>query len=251
MHVDDPFLDTPGSTDESVNHGITYLRLEDLVVQLGSGNDVFSVKSTHDGTTSVFGNGGIDTIKVGAKKAPSGSNPEDLGVLNNVGGTLTVNGGAGDDVLNVYDDGDIHPAELAGQYLSVGHLAATTVSGFGMTGAGIVYADFGTLYLRLGVGADRLAVDSTHEGRTYIWTGDANTAVAFDPNATKTIFEAETGRSSPTAPASARSRSTRARARTTPSSTSGSSSARAARTASSRRTARSTAPVGRGCRCSP
>ena len=97
----------------------------------GPGNDVFSVKSTHDGTTSVFGNGGIDTINVGAKKAPSGSNQEDLGVLNNVGGTLTVNGGAGDDVLNVYDDGDTHPAELAGQYLSVGHLAATTVSGSG------------------------------------------------------------------------------------------------------------------------
>jgi hypothetical protein len=105
---------------------------------------------------------------------------------------MTVDGGTGVDALRAYDDGDVHAPETGGNYGSNGGISATTISGFDMPGAGVVYADFATFSLALGVGADKVFVDSTHAGYTRIDTGD-DASYLYDPASGKTVLDAGDG----------------------------------------------------------
>ena len=183
----DPSIDNDLAHDEEFNKGITYFRLEDLSVALGSGVDDFSIKSTHRGTTNVEGRGGNDVINIGAKLPD-----ESTGILNEILGRLTVVGGDGADTLNVRDDGDVHGASQNGVFDSNGTLTRNQVLGLDMP-QGVSYLMFETLEMRLGVGGDKLFIESTHAGVTRVFTGDAAPGVPFDPSAGKTVIEAESG----------------------------------------------------------
>ena len=67
--------------------GITYASLEALNIALGSGNNTFTVESTHSGTTTVTSGDGNDTIRV-----------------KTTGGHTTIDTGAGNDLVTVSSD---------------------------------------------------------------------------------------------------------------------------------------------------
>ena len=78
--------------------GITYGTIETLNISLGSGEDTFTIQSTHSGSTTVSTGAGADTI-----------------VINGADGTLTVNGQADDDVFTVNGTGASSSSMLNGQ----------------------------------------------------------------------------------------------------------------------------------------
>ena len=141
-----------------MTEGVDYTAFESLNVDLGAGDDTFTIESTHasgdferyttvegrggddrlyvkttDSVTTVRGDGsetigthlvstgeGTDFIKVGTLA------PDSLGTLNEIVGLLTIDGGGGGtDLLWVDDTGD-------GQK-NIGSLSSTTLAGLGMT----------------------------------------------------------------------------------------------------------------------
>ena len=176
--------------DEILNNGITYDRVEDLTVKLGDGGDVFSVLSTHGGTTTVWTNEGDDIVNVGTYKVDTGPGPGAVNVVNEIRGSLTIRGGVDSglvsndlgDVLNIHDNFD----NAAG----AGTLTSDSFAGFGMPDVGVAYHEFELLNLFLGTGVDRLFVDTTHQGRTEISTGSSTAVAVVEP---KTEVVAESG----------------------------------------------------------
>src|SRR5205823_14672948 len=91
--------------------GITYSNLEALNVNLGYGNNTFTIQSTHAGSTTVTSGRGNDVIDVLT-----------------VGGHLNVETGAGNDVVNVSNrsGGDTAVSvEKRGQVVTVRDAAPT------------------------------------------------------------------------------------------------------------------------------
>ena len=118
---------------------IIYGTIEHLVISLGSGDDTFTINSTHgaatgpvrrrrilntgagmdtvdinDVTDLLFVNGqdDADTINVngtgvGSASTINGDDGDDIVNVYEVVGTVTVNGGAGADTVNVYDVTDV------------------------------------------------------------------------------------------------------------------------------------------------
>ncbi len=97
--------------------GITYTNLEVVNVQLGSGNDRFTVESTHRGLTLISSNDGADIVDVksilghtiiqtGIGDDVINLHSDDL-VVDQLNGQLVVDGGAGRDVLNLLDNTSI------------------------------------------------------------------------------------------------------------------------------------------------
>ena len=119
--------------------GIDYGTVEHLVISLGSGNDTFTIESTHGAATPVFleetflntgagtdtihindvtdmlfvnGEDDADTINVngtgvGSASTINGDDGDDIVNVYEVVGTVTVNGGAGADTVNIYDVTDV------------------------------------------------------------------------------------------------------------------------------------------------
>ncbi len=141
-----------------MTEGVDYAAFESLNVDLGAGDDTFTIESTHassdferyttvegrggddklyvkttDSVTTVRGDGsetigthlvstgeGTDFIKVGTLA------PNSLGTLNEIVGLLTIDGGGGGtDLLWVDDTGD--------GLKNIGSLSSTTLAGLGMT----------------------------------------------------------------------------------------------------------------------
>jgi hypothetical protein len=103
--------------------GITYDNLEAVNVNLGYGNNTFTVESTATGTTSVAGGAGNDTFNVRTLSGPTkidGGPGNDVinvgsqapatsgGVIDSIGSLLALYGGSGSDTVNVDDTANIH-----------------------------------------------------------------------------------------------------------------------------------------------
>ena len=142
--------------------GVDYANLETLDIRLGAGNDTLAVESTIAGATTIGSGGGDDVIAVGTIAPARG------GTLEAIAGPLTIDGDEGENTLSVDDTGAI-----AGQ---IGVLTSTTLTGLGMV-AGIDYANFATLIIGLGAGADTIAIASTHPGLTKVVTGRGNDVI--------------------------------------------------------------------------
>ena len=161
-------------TDLGMSGGITYGTLEHLNIGLGSGGDIFTIASTHTGTTTLNSNAGADTVNVrmiaGATTVNAGSENDTIhvgslapailgGTVDGISAPLTINGNAGSDTLNVDDTGDTD--------LNTGTLTSTTLTGLDMS-AGITYGTLETLNIGLGSGGDDFTIASTHTGTTTL-----------------------------------------------------------------------------------
>ena len=105
-----------GMGDVAGDSGITYAGLEYLNIDLGTGNDTFTVHSTHAGETTLDTRGGNDAVDVGGPA-------EDL---YGIDGFLDIDVGAGtDDILTV------NGQSASGE--QVGAVTTQTVEGLGMT----------------------------------------------------------------------------------------------------------------------
>ncbi len=150
-----------GMGNDNPDLGLDYSRMETLNVGLGAGDDTFYIQSTHAGATTVNTGSGADAVQVSSEAG--NLKPED-GTLNQIGGSLDVDGGSdAPDILTVYDSGD--------GTQNTGELSATKISGLGMAGD-LAYLDFDSLNLHLASGDDDFFIDSTHEGVTNLYTGD-------------------------------------------------------------------------------
>jgi Ca2+-binding RTX toxin-like protein len=159
--------------------GISYEDFEDLNIGLGSGGDIFTIASTHSGTTTLKTNGGTDTVNV---QAVAGSTTVNAGTGNdiiNVGdpatvtvdaiaALLSIHGEAGSNTLNVDDSSDSNN--------NTGELTGTTITGLDMTGP-ISYFTLEYLNIYLGTGADTFTIASTHEGTTTLDTNGGEDTV--------------------------------------------------------------------------
>ncbi|MBY5161789.1 choice-of-anchor D domain-containing protein [Salsipaludibacter albus] len=160
------------------NGDITYLALETLNLDLGSGDDRLTVVSVHGGVTTIDLGAGADDLAL--QSAPTGS-------------TVTIHGEAGDDdvelgSLSVADDGGAiatggtianidgvvtidGDAPQASDRLwlddtgngggTAGTITRSTITGFGMAG-GVTYRDVEHLQVALGDGIDLVDVTSTN-----------------------------------------------------------------------------------------
>ena len=171
---------------------ITYGTVETLNIGLGSGGDVFTIQSTHGGTTNLNGNGGADitnirtisgtttvgtgagadTINVGSNAQGNSSDPDNNagGTLNGIDALLTITGGGsgGDrDSLTVDDTADAAA--------NTGILTSSRLTGLGMGNPdqsvvaatlGISYSQVEDLVISLGTGADTFTINGTHNGAT-------------------------------------------------------------------------------------
>ncbi|HEX4527586.1 MAG TPA: hypothetical protein VH108_12695 [Gaiellaceae bacterium] len=183
---------------------VTYTTFSDLNVNLGSGDDTFTILSTHAGTTKVEGRGGNDTInvrtitgnttvigdgstttisydgnivstgigddliQVGSNAGVGNRNFE--GTLSGIVGHLTIDGAVQNDVdrLNVDDSGD--------PVARTGRLDGTTVTGLGL-GSGITYTRFEALQVNLGTQNDTFHIASTHTGTTRVSGGPGSDTI--------------------------------------------------------------------------
>ena len=112
--------------------GITYKSLEELNIELGTGNDSLVIENTHAGKTTINTGAGDDRIAIA-----------------NTSGTLNVEGDAGDDTLH------IATADLNGNVAdSEGHLETI----------------MGHLLFDGGAGTDRLTVDDSSDSSSEVGT---------------------------------------------------------------------------------
>ncbi len=167
--------------------GIVYQSISTVNINLGPGNDFFTIVNTAAatltniqggtgeqvlnvqttaGATTVNPGPGQNTINVGSLAGVNGWNYN--GVLAGLQGALSVQGGSepGFDSLVIDDSGDA-TARIAA-------LTANQLTGLGMTQAGIAYGGIAALYVRLGSGVDNVNVASTHSGTTNINGGPAS-----------------------------------------------------------------------------
>ena len=104
-----------GGADE-LTLGIDYENFEFLQIDLGSGGDIFTVQSTHDGTTTINSGNGDDVVDVQAT-AP--------------GSQTSVNTGSGADVVNIGSAaGLVATADLTGPS-NGGHIGLTELNSRG------------------------------------------------------------------------------------------------------------------------
>ena len=170
---------------------ITYGNLEDLRISLGTNGDLFTIHSTHTGTTELFGGpgddlvavkttdgvttvnteSGNDTIGVGdnGQFGPGGAFTNVDGTLNQINQLLTIDGGSSTGA------GDRLIADDSGDPLrNFGELTSTRLILLGMGGndrlKGIAYHALENLLVVLGSGDDVFTIQSTHAGFTQLDT---------------------------------------------------------------------------------
>ncbi len=162
-------------TGLNMTDGINYHEFEALNMDLGSGNDILNIRSTHAGLTTVEMLAGNDIVNVGSNA------PVEAGNVNDIAGLLVIDAGTNDtgfvDQINVDDSTDTAD--------NFGQLTSDRLTGLGMGYAdnfselalddpthGITYQAFEDMNIVLGSGNDELYIDSTHAGTTAIYTGD-------------------------------------------------------------------------------
>ncbi|MFI5455223.1 MAG: beta strand repeat-containing protein [Isosphaerales bacterium] len=155
-----------------------------LVVSLGTGNDVFSIQSTNAPTKTEVVNTGAaqDQFNVGSKSPPTGGGHTQGGIVDNIKGPLTIQG-FGNDTTNVDDTGSTTA--------KTGTLTATSLTGLNMGSAGITYAGLSVLNISLGSGGNTFNINvaanqnlpaittinggsSNQDSLTAFWGGDFN-----------------------------------------------------------------------------
>ncbi|MBL4827019.1 MAG: hypothetical protein JKY66_04785, partial [Spongiibacteraceae bacterium] len=140
---------------------LSYTRIENLDLVLGSGDDVVNIQSTSAGSQiTINGSGGNDTFNI------SSDAPVNAGTLNDIAGDVIIEGGDDGDTLNLSDSGDSMDNSMT--------LTATSLSGLGMTGV-ITYADIEQLDVELGTGNDTIDIQTTAtDVQTSISGNDGN-----------------------------------------------------------------------------
>jgi Ca2+-binding RTX toxin-like protein len=170
---DEGWLDSTTLTGLNMSDGVTiagreypggfvYHDMEEMNITLGSGSDIFNVRATHSGTTSLTTSGGSDTIHV------SNLAPDIGGVVDQIAGLLTIDGGDNDDIINIDDTGDTDD--------NAGVLTNTRLTGLDM-GQGIQYTHIEELNIDLGSGDDVFNIRGTsvttnldlHDGNDRIY----------------------------------------------------------------------------------
>ncbi|MGB0600229.1 MAG: hypothetical protein ACPGLY_26425, partial [Rubripirellula sp.] len=156
--------------------GITYYRIEDLNLALGSGDNLVNIESTHAGATTISSQQGTDTYHIESVLGntvidASYVDPQQIGLVNkantfNVGvanqqideiaSLLTIQG-SGNDILNVIDSSD--------ENANTGLLTDTTLTGLDMP----TLPEVQTLFVRASGGSFVIKVgdDSTVETIPY------------------------------------------------------------------------------------
>jgi len=192
-----------GIASNNVANGIDYTGFDDLNIDLGTGNDTFTIESTHigttdldagggadvvniqkiDGITTVAGGTGSDHINVGTMAAGTQGNPTNnsLGTLNEIDASLTINGtdpDTGSDSLLIDDTDDSDS--------NTGILTAKLLTGLNLAPAGITYGTIEHLTIRLGDGGNTFTIDNTHgfgtstQETTTLETGGANDLITIN-----------------------------------------------------------------------
>ncbi|HVZ63437.1 MAG TPA: LEPR-XLL domain-containing protein, partial [Lacunisphaera sp.] len=135
-------LGLPGATTiagTAFAAGVHYLEMEETLINLGSGNDTFTVASTATGRTVLNTGAGADTVNLrtiaGHTTVSTGDGNDTINVgslapgtggnLDGIDALLTIDGGAGTDTVNVD-----HRADTDGV---TGWLTRTTLTGLEMT----------------------------------------------------------------------------------------------------------------------
>ena len=166
-----------------------------LNIDLGSAVDTVTIESTHASVTNLFSHGGDDVIDVrntvGATNIYTGSGTDttsiksilgatlvhagegadivnvgnDLKTLRTIDATLTINGDAGFDTVNIENNASTTPTP--------GQLYRNLLSGLDMGGS-IVYDTVEDLNIDLGAGNDDFIIASTHTGTTDITGNTGN-----------------------------------------------------------------------------
>ena len=127
--------------------GFGYVDFEEITLALGSGDDRLDVYSTHDGETTIFANAGNDVVNAGDPvSGASGA------VVDGISGLLTIDGGTGENALNVDDTGDRKD--------NFGILTGASLTGLNMA-EGIRYFRFAELDIKLGSGHDLIHIQGT------------------------------------------------------------------------------------------
>ena len=133
----------------------------DMALDAGSGDDAVAVQSSV-AALQILGAGGDDTVTVGSQAPAAG------GLLDQVDGQVTVDGGPGHDILIVDDGGDVKD--------NGGWLDASRVRGLGMD-QGIDYSGLEEVAVNLGSGGDGFVVYDTHGGTTAVDAGAGDDAL--------------------------------------------------------------------------
>jgi Ca2+-binding RTX toxin-like protein len=171
-----------GMAGDDPDGGIEYLGVDTLNIYLGSGADSLTIQSTAGATqTTVNDSGGASIVNIQTIASPltlNGSSdsdtfnvgslaPDSGGTVNGIGALLRLNGNApdsGSDVLNLDDTGDSDN--------NTGSLTSTTITGLGLSPAGIVYTGIEHLIISLGSGDDSFTINSTHGSSTPVFQED-------------------------------------------------------------------------------
>ncbi|RLB73277.1 MAG: hypothetical protein DRH06_10730, partial [Deltaproteobacteria bacterium] len=179
LSVDDSGDDTDQSmtftssliTGLGMAEGIAYATVEQIDIASGSGNNTVNVQSTLEGTgTTIIANAGDDTFNI------SSDAPINSGTLDGIDGELHLDGGAGDNTLNISDRGN--SSGLTGVVLD-----ETGISGLGDSGSGnITYEASGSfgggLNFGFGSGDDNITVIGTRPAAvTTLHMGAGNDSV--------------------------------------------------------------------------
>ena len=112
--------------------GITYTSLEELNIELGTGNDSLVIEDTHAGKTTINAGEGDDVVAIG-----------------NTSGTLNIEGDAGDDTI---------------------HIATSDLSGNITDAQGRLETIMGHLLFDGGAGTDRMTVDDSNDSSAEVGT---------------------------------------------------------------------------------
>jgi len=173
---------------------IEFDALEDVNITLGAGDDIFTVESTHTGTTTVNAGSGGDTVDVKTIAGETTINADggldtvnigdDNGLADQIAALLTVRGGSDFDTINVDDSSDATS--------NTGDLTDTHLDGLG-TAAGVDYFTAEDLNVFLGTGSDIFTVLSTHSGMTDINASAGHDAINVRTIAGDTTINAGTG----------------------------------------------------------
>lgn len=178
--------DTGSLTSQTITglgmaEGVRYQAFATVNIELGSGQDTFTVVSTHSGTSNIYGNSNSDTIYVHSTAGTTlingggGSDQIEVGntanLLNDISGTLIISGTGGNDIVILNDSGESQPDS--------GILSGHILTGFGI-GNEINVNGIELLNILLGSNNDVLTVQNTYPGETDIQTGSGNDEIVIN-----------------------------------------------------------------------
>ena len=153
--IDAPLVAVYGSNQQNDVFTLSRSDTTPTEIFLGAGSDIVNIQAL-GATATVIGGAGNAVFNVGSLA------PLDGGVLSFLAAPLILDGGAAINVLNVDDSGST--------VSRAGTLTGTTLTGLGMTG-GISFSNIAAVNIRLGAGANVLAIAGTITGPTTVFAG--------------------------------------------------------------------------------